>query len=79
MKKRIKNIRLWLAKKIQAITPGKNAIQGASKGLFWTTAILFILFVSLSTRAMGDLWILLLFIIISVAHLSFVFPSSLWL
>ncbi len=67
MKKRIKNIRLWLAKKIQAITPGKNAIQGASKGLFWTTAILFILFVSLSTRAMGDLWILLLFIIISVA------------
>jgi len=66
MKKRIKNIWSWLTKKVKVITPGKNALQGASKGLFWTTGILFILFIALSTGAMGDPWIIPLFIIIIV-------------
>ncbi|MFK7814210.1 MAG: hypothetical protein AB8B59_17060 [Maribacter sp.] len=60
MKKKYEQIIQWVKVQITAITPGKNAVNGASFGLFMVTAILWLIFSIRIYTKTNDPWILLL-------------------
>ncbi len=39
MKKKVRQIGRWIKTRLMLVAPGKNAVTGATKGLFFFTAI----------------------------------------
>ncbi len=73
MKKKYKQIIRWLKKLITAITPGKNAVNGASFGLLAITAILWLVYSINVYINLNDQWILLFFLIFVLVAILFAF------
>ncbi len=70
MKKRYPKIINWLKNRIKTITPGKNALRGASLGLLFMTAIFWLVYSIRVYVGLKDEWVLLLsFALVLVATL----------
>ena len=69
MKKKYHQFLKWCKTKIETITPGKNAVQGATFGLVIISVVLWILFAILVAISSKDFWVLLLFIGFTLAVL----------
>ena len=73
MKKKYKQIIHWLKNQITAITPGKNAVKGASLGLLTITAVLWLVYSINIYINLNDPWILLVFLIFVLVAILFGF------
>ena len=73
MKKILKQVVSWLKPKIKAITPGTNAVKGASYGLIVITALLWFLFGLFGVVNIKDIWLLLLFLGFTIIAIAFGF------
>ena len=73
MKKKYSQIIQWIKNKIKAITPGKNAVKGASLGLLTITAILWLVYSINDYIELNDKWVLLFFLVFALAAILFGF------
>jgi len=67
MKRKFQQMVRWLTDRIERIAPGKNAVRGASLGLLFVTAILWILFAFGTSINIKDGWVLLFFLLFVTA------------
>lgn len=67
MKKKFKQIKLWIKAKTDAVTPGKTAVKGAALGILTVTAILWLLFASRLFRELDDVWVLAISLLLMLA------------
>ncbi|TVZ21289.1 chlorophyllase-like protein [Dokdonia sp. Hel_I_63] len=58
--KRLLQLKKWIYKQLNAITPGAIAIKGAARGLFIGTSIIFLIFAIHAIQTMGDSTLILL-------------------
>jgi hypothetical protein len=73
MIKKYKQVIQWIKIQIKAITPGKNAVKGASLGLLTVTALFWLVYsISIYTN-LNDPWILLLSLVFVLAAVLFAF------
>lgn len=75
MKKKYQQFLRWFKDQIKAITPGKNAIRGASLGILTVTAIFWIIYAIGVYMGLRDLWVLLLFFAFVLAATLFGFVT----
>ena len=73
MKKKYNQITQWIKVRVNAITPGKNAVNGASLGLLTVTAIFWLIYTISIYTDLHDPWILLLSLVFVLAVLLFAF------
>jgi hypothetical protein len=73
MKKKYKQIIQWIKVRIKAITPGNNAVNGASLGLLTVTAIFWLVYSISIYINLNDPWILLLSLVFVLAAILFAF------
>lgn len=73
MKKKYKQIIQWIKVHIKAITPGKNAVNGASLGLLTVTAILWVIYTIRIYTKTNDPWIILLSLVAVLAVILYAF------
>ncbi|WP_194775903.1 poly(ethylene terephthalate) hydrolase family protein [Pararhodonellum marinum] len=73
MKKRFQKIWGWIKAKTLLVKPGTNAIKGAAWGLALLTLVIYLLFITIFTFAVGDPWILVLAFGILVIAVLFAF------
>jgi dienelactone hydrolase len=73
MKQKFQQLRRWLTGIIKKITPGENAIRGASLGLLFVTAFFWILFAFGTFKNIRDGWVLLFFLLFATAAILFGF------
>ncbi|SDM97453.1 alpha/beta hydrolase [Kriegella aquimaris] len=73
MKQKHKQIIQWINIQIKAITPGKNAVKGASLGLLTTTAFFWLVYSIRIYNKLNDPWILLLSLVVVLAVILFAF------
>ena len=66
-------IRQWLTDLIKKITPGPQAVRGASLGLLVVTALFWILFAFGTFRNLSDGWVLLFLLLFAAAAILFGF------
>jgi high-affinity Fe2+/Pb2+ permease len=59
MKKKYEQVIRWLKGRIKTITPGKNAVRGASLGLLTVTAIFWLIYSMRVYIDLKDQWVLL--------------------
>ncbi len=78
MKQRYQQIVQWINARLQLITPGKNAVRGASLGLLAMTAFLWLLFFSGNYLKLRDPWIFLFGLAFALAAVLFGFVGR-WL
>ncbi|MEJ2161880.1 MAG: hypothetical protein P8X60_00750 [Robiginitalea sp.] len=71
MKKRYQQLRRWASERIKKITPGKNAVRGASLGLLMVTALLWILFTIGNYINIRDGWVVLFLLLFVGAAILF--------
>lgn len=76
MKKKYKQIIQWIETQTKAITPGKNAINGASLGLLTVTAILWLIYSISIYKNLNDPWILILSLALALAAIIFAFVTT---
>jgi hypothetical protein len=73
MMKKYKQVIQWIKIQIKVITPGKNAVKGASLGLLTVTALFWLVYsISIYTN-LNDPWILLLSLVFVLAAVLFAF------
>jgi hypothetical protein len=71
--KKYKQVIQWIKIQIKVITPGKNAVKGASLGLLTVTALFWLVYsISIYTN-LNDPWILLLSLVFVLAAVLFAF------
>ncbi|WP_298329519.1 hypothetical protein [uncultured Dokdonia sp.] len=58
--KRLLQLKKWIYKQLNAITPGAIATRGAARGLFTGTSIIFLIFAIHAIQTMGDTTLILL-------------------
>lgn len=78
MKQKYKQAIAWLKARIKAITPGNNAVQGASLGLLLITAMLWLVFSIGNYLKLGDSWVFLFGFAFALAAVLFGFVGR-WL
>ena len=71
MKKRYQQLRRWASERIKKITPGKNAVRGASLGLLMVTALFWILFTIGNYINIRDGWVVLFLLLFVGAAILF--------
>ena len=75
MKKKYQQIIGWLKSRIKTITPGKNAIRGASLGVLIVTAVFWIIYSIGVYISLREQWILLFFFVFVLAAILFGFMT----
>jgi dienelactone hydrolase len=73
MKGKFQQMVRWLTSQIKKITPGENAVRGASLGLLMVTAIFWTLFALGIFRNIRDGWVLLFLLLFAAAAVLFGF------
>ena len=73
MTHKFRQFRRWLSGMVEKITPGEHAIRGASLGLLFVTAFLWILFALGTFKNIRDGWVLLFFLLFATAAILFGF------
>ncbi len=71
MKKKYNQIIQWIKNKIRAITPGKNAVKGASLGLLTITAIFWLGYSINDYIDLNDKWVFLFSLVFVLAAILF--------
>ena len=71
MKKKYNQIIQWIKNKIRAITPGKNAVKGASLGLLTITAIFWLVYSINDYIDLNDKWVFLFSLVFVLAAILF--------
>lgn len=75
MKKKYQQVTQWLKGRIKTITPGKNAVRGASLGLLVITAIFWLVYSIRVSIGLKDQWVLLIFFCFVLAATLFGFVN----
>lgn len=78
MKQRYQQVIQWLKARIKSITPGSNAVQGASLGILVMIAILWLVFSIGNYLSVRDPWILMFFFAFALAAVLFAYVAR-WL